>query len=95
MTERRIFTPRPVAGTDPGPFPVWEDGWRREMYVSGADRRAFDDAKWSNAWVPMTDLDTGLTVLARQADCGAGCRCAAEYVWDPEMIPAESLGGAS
>lgn len=29
-------------------------------------------------WTEVTDLLTGHTVAVRRADCGAGCRCAAE-----------------
>lgn len=29
-------------------------------------------------WSEVTDLLTGHTIAVRRADCGAGCRCAAE-----------------
>lgn len=29
-------------------------------------------------WTEATDLLTGHTIAARRADCGAGCKCAAE-----------------
>lgn len=32
----------------------------------------------SDEWTPTVDLRTGLAVAIRRADCGAGCRCAAE-----------------
>lgn len=32
----------------------------------------------SEIWKQTTDLHTGRVVLVRRADCGAGCRCAAE-----------------
>ena len=33
----------------------------------------------SDEWVCYTERTTGLAVHVRRADCGAGCRCAAEY----------------
>jgi hypothetical protein len=32
----------------------------------------------SEEWGQTTDLITGRVVVVRRADCGAGCRCAAE-----------------
>lgn len=32
----------------------------------------------TDEWSEVTDLLTGHTVAVRRADCGAGCRCAAE-----------------
>ena len=33
---------------------------------------------YSDEWAEATDLLTGLKVAVRRADCGAGCKCAAE-----------------
>jgi len=33
---------------------------------------------YSDEWSEATDLLTGLAVAVRRADCGAGCKCAAE-----------------
>jgi hypothetical protein len=35
-------------------------------------------ARRSERWYATTDLRTGLSVEIRRADCGAGCKCAAE-----------------
>lgn len=32
----------------------------------------------TDEWTEVTDLLTGHTIAVRRADCGAGCRCAAE-----------------
>lgn len=36
----------------------------------------------TDEWTTYTERTTRLTVLIRRADCGAGCRCAAEYTID-------------
>jgi hypothetical protein len=33
---------------------------------------------YSEEWEEATDLLTGQAITVRRADCGAGCRCAAE-----------------
>jgi hypothetical protein len=32
----------------------------------------------TDEWTEVTDLNTGHTVAVRRADCGLGCKCAAE-----------------
>lgn len=36
------------------------------------------DSTMSDEWREVTDLLTGHTVAVRRADCGLGCKCAAE-----------------
>lgn len=77
-----IITPRVAYGEAPGPFLLLEDerDGRRRMYLSRADHKRYLQSKWEgDPWVRVTDLVTGLAVELRQADCGLGCRCAAEY----------------
>lgn len=43
------------------------------------------EAVLSDTWHDTTDERTGLAVQVRRADCGAGCRCAAEVRLDPSL----------
>ena len=36
------------------------------------------DVTYMDEWAETTDLLTGRTVAVRRADCGLGCKCAAE-----------------
>lgn len=71
------------------------------VLVRPADSLAID----SEEWVETTDLLTGKAVAVRRADCGAGCRCAAEVklvpsedevIWAPPgKAPAELVAGVN
>lgn len=66
------------------PFPVDEDTQAALTVLAGdPDNRALIELDnpglvHSDVWAETTDLLTGLTIAVRRADCGAGCRCAAE-----------------
>lgn len=70
-----IFTPDMTPGsTYPGE--TMSDG-RAVMDVSVEDRQRYLDAQ-DGTWTLVTDTKTGTSWEVRRADCGAGCRCAAE-----------------
>ena len=79
------------------------DAIRVRMEISGEDYDNYHDYGDNEYGYPITDLNTGIVVRVRRADCGLGCRCAAEIVevienpikkeWDREM--AEKIERAS
>lgn len=51
------------------------------LLLSDEDRGKFDNLpRDSRRQVAVTDLMVGSTFVIARADCGAGCRCAAEVV---------------
>lgn len=79
-----IFTPRPL-----GHVPTFvrrldsdegRDISRLDLELSAADRLAFDNLDRDGRTI-VTDERSGQRFLTFRAECGAGCRCAAEAVW--------------
>ena len=57
-------------------------------------RLASPDVIHADTWRATTDLRTGLAVQVRSADCGGGCRCAAEVrIATPEGWPRDRTRG--
>lgn len=98
-----LFTPRvqgelinEVAGMT---LNDWErgigDAIRVRMEISADDYKNYGEYGECEIGYMVTDLMTGIQVMVRRADCGLGCRCAAEIVevfsnpvkdeWDREM----------
>lgn len=85
----------------------WErglgDAIRVRMEISGQDYDDYHEYGNGEYGYAVTDQNTGIVVRVRRADCGLGCRCAAEIVevvenpikaeWDREM--AERLAKAN
>lgn len=71
----RLFTPWLVV-PDSYDGPTMDDG-RPKMQITYADADRFH-AAGRDEWIEITDHVTGAQWLARQSECGAGCRCAAE-----------------
>jgi hypothetical protein len=71
------------------------DTIRVRMEISSEDYENYHKYGDCAIGYAVTDIPTGIQVMVRRADCGAGCRCAAEIVevvsnplkekWDAEM----------
>jgi hypothetical protein len=71
------------------------DTIRVRMDISSQDYENYHKYGDCETGYAITDQATGIQVMVRRADCGAGCRCAAEIVevvsnplkekWDAEM----------
>lgn len=67
-------TPYPVNQLTQMALTKFEDDPDGRSVVRLNDPHATD----SDEWTEVTDLLTGHTIAVRRADCGLGCRCAAE-----------------
>lgn len=67
-------TPYPVDQLTQMALTKFEDDPAGRSVVRLNDPHATDSDEWSE----VTDLLTGHTVAVRRADCGLGCKCAAE-----------------
>lgn len=60
------------------PFISADDDTRLALKISESDSdKIGQGGRWS---AEVSDLDSGIRLVVRDADCGAGCRCAAEVV---------------
>lgn len=57
-----------------------EDTIRVRMNISSEDYENFHNYGDSEVGYAVTDEDTGIQAMVRRAECGLGCRCAAEIV---------------
>ena len=85
QTNTRLFTPWLVV-PDSYAGPTMDDG-RAEMQLTAADLDAYYAG--GDNWTQVTDQVTSTQWLVRRADCGAGCRCAAEA----KPVPEPGAGG--
>lgn len=76
-----------AVGTQPDPRD------RVHMRLSRADGDAVMNLGPTDT-VEVLDLATGVRAVLRRADCGLGCRCAVEFVDEPDHAPGRSHSGA-
>lgn len=61
-------------------FDKYGDGVRVGMDISELDYNRYHANRDDETGVAITDRKSGVVVSVTRADCGAGCRCAAQIV---------------
>jgi len=85
MDEPSYFTPFPV-GEMPATVERWDDGppfGRLALRLSPEDQALIGDGRLGDHTFIVCDLTSGERFKIEAADCGLGCRCAAEARWIP------------